>query len=116
MSSSRKKGLTTIRRLEEIPEFRDEAEEHAFWASHELSDALWSQAEPLAPEELPPPRPATTPVVIHLDETTLRRLQVLARRRHKGKEALLSELIRERLDEEERHESRRRVARKSSSG
>jgi hypothetical protein len=34
----------------------DEAEGHAFWATHELRDELWDQAEPLAPDELPPPQ------------------------------------------------------------
>ncbi len=46
---------STIQRLEDIPVFRNEAEEHAFWAAHELSDRLWEQAEPFAPDELPPP-------------------------------------------------------------
>jgi len=53
------KSLAIIHRIEDIPPFANEAEEHAFWASHELSDELWSRAEPLRPDELPPPRPST---------------------------------------------------------
>jgi len=91
-----------IHNLEEIPAFASEAEEHAYWAAHELSDALWAQAQPLDPSELPPPRVTTTPVVIRLDEATLRRAKRLARRRHKAYPALLSELITALLAAEDR--------------
>lgn len=50
--------LTTVHRLEDIPMFASEAEELVFWATHELDDTLWEQAQPLAPDELPPARPA----------------------------------------------------------
>ncbi len=90
---SRKKPLTTIRSIEEIPTFHSEAEEHAFWATHELSDALWDQAEPLGPDELPPPRATSIPVVILLDEVTLRRVKALARRRGESYQSLLEEFV-----------------------
>lgn len=57
------KKLTTIQRIDEIPAFTNEAEEHAFWATHELSSALWDQAQPLAPGELPPSRTTSPPGV-----------------------------------------------------
>lgn len=115
---TRRGGLTTVHHLQEAPTFGSEAEEHAFWATHDLSDALWDQAEPLAPAELPPPRLATTPVVVHLDDPPLPRLKALARRRHKGYGALLDELVRERIEQAEREERRagRRQARESSAG
>ena len=94
--------LRTIQDLKDIPQFASEAEERAFWATHELSDALWDQAEPLEPGELPTPRAPTTPVVIQLDEATLRRAKALARRRHKGYQAVLAEIIVSHLAEEER--------------
>ena len=55
MSTRPKKRLTVVHRLEDIPAFATEAEEHAFWASHELSEALWEQAELLEADELPTP-------------------------------------------------------------
>ena len=58
MSATRRK-LAIVYRLEDIPNFANEAEEHAFWATHELSDALWDEAPPFAPGELPPPRSGT---------------------------------------------------------
>ena len=98
----KKKPVSTVHHFEELPAFTSEAEEHAFWADHELSDALWDQAGPLEPGELPPPRATTAPVIIHLDEPTLRRVKALARRRHKGYRALLEELVVTQLTEEER--------------
>jgi hypothetical protein len=43
--------LTLIHSLDEIPEFATEAEERAFWETHEVSDELAAQAEPL-PEDV----------------------------------------------------------------
>jgi hypothetical protein len=51
---------------------------------------------PVVPDdELPPARPRTRPVGIRFDESTLRRIKVLAARRHKGYQTLLREFITE---------------------
>lgn len=97
-----KRPMTTIYRLQEIPSFTSEAEEQHFWETHELDDVLWDQAEPFEPGELPPPRPGTTSVMIHLDPAMLRRIKALARRRHQSYQALLEEFVAIRLAEEER--------------
>lgn len=96
------KTMTTIHNLEEIPAFTDEREEHEFWSTHELSDDLWDRAEPLEPDELPPPRTATTPVVIRLDGAILARAKALAKRRRTALQKLLADLVVTHLDEEER--------------
>lgn len=96
------KMLTTIHNLDEIPAFADERDEHEFWSTHQLSDELWDQAAPLEPDELPPPRTATTPVVIRLDGATLERARALARRRHTALQTLLEKLVAAYLGEEER--------------
>lgn len=57
MTTRPKKKLKMIRRLEDIPAVMTEAEEHRFWADHELSPELWEQARPFGPDELPPPGP-----------------------------------------------------------
>jgi len=101
MSQSAKSQFTTIHRLDEIPPFADEGEEHAFWATHELSDALWDEAEPLSPDELPAPA-AATPVVIRLDQGTLKRAKALARPRRMSYQALLEEILTTRLAEASR--------------
>lgn len=96
--------LTVIHRLEDIPVFTSEDEEHAFWATHELAPALWDNAPRLELDELPEPRSATRPVAIRFDEHTLARVKWLARRRHKGYQTLLKEFVAERLYEEEKRE------------
>jgi hypothetical protein len=40
MSTKAPHTLTIIERLEDIPAFHEEDEEHAFWAGHEFSDDL----------------------------------------------------------------------------
>jgi predicted DNA binding CopG/RHH family protein len=96
--------LTVIQNMDEIPAFASEAEEHAFWATHELSDQLWERAEPLEPGELPQPRSVTRSVAIRFDEHTLARIKRLARHRQKGYQTLLKEFVTERLYEEEKRD------------
>jgi hypothetical protein len=101
-STTKGPPFTTIERVEDIPVFADEDEEHAFWETHELSDALWDSAEPFEPEEIPARRASTTPVVIHLDGQTLKRLEALARQQQRDYHVLLKEFVAERLYEEEK--------------
>lgn len=91
------KRLKAVNDLSEIPQFTSEAEEHEFWSTHSVGDKLWDQAEPFGPDELPPPRPETKPVVIRLDEPTLARAKALAKRRRRRVEAVLAELVTEQL-------------------
>jgi hypothetical protein len=104
MTTRKRDHLIRVDHLEDIPAFAGEDDEHAFWATHELAPGLWEQAEPLEPDELPAPRSTTRPVAIRFDEHTLARIKTLARRRHKGYQALLKEFVIERLYEEEKRE------------
>lgn len=99
-----RQDLAVVSRLQDIPDFGSEAEEHAFWATHELADDLWDQAEPLERDELPPPRSSTKSVAIRFDEHTLERLRALASRRNIGYQTLLKEFVIERLYEEEKRD------------
>lgn len=94
--------LTTIYRIDDIPLFADEDEEHSFWATHKLSDALWDQAEPPRSHELPPPRSESLRVTIPIDMGTLERVKAVARKQHKEYQVLLREFVTERLAEEEK--------------
>ena len=53
--------MIVIHSLDEIPHFADEEEEHRFWSTHDLSEALMDQAEPVPDDELPPPRAEQRP-------------------------------------------------------
>jgi len=104
MATKPRRAMTIVRSWDEVPEFRSEAEESAFWADHELDEALLGQMTPDADQALPPPRPRTKPIALRFDEDTLRRAKTLASRRGKGYQTLLKEFISERLYEEEKRE------------
>jgi hypothetical protein len=50
----------TVHRLEDIPDFQSEDEEHEFWSTHELGEELLNAAQPLDREGLPPQRKRAT--------------------------------------------------------
>jgi len=67
------------RRRKSIPTFKDEAEEHRFWESHDSADYLdWSQAQPVV---LPNLKPSTKSISIRLPVDLLERIKVEANRR-----------------------------------
>ena len=51
MKKKIKYELTVINSLDEIPQFENEDEERAWWATHEFSDELWDSL-PDASDEL----------------------------------------------------------------
>jgi hypothetical protein len=96
--------MNVICSLDEIPACASEADEAAFWDTHEMSDELWDSL-PSAEDELPPPRPRTKPVAVRFDSDTLSRLKTLARKKRKGYQTLLKEFVMERLYEEEKRDA-----------
>jgi predicted DNA binding CopG/RHH family protein len=103
MASARKR-ITTIHSWNQVPVFKSEAEESAFWSTHDLGDELLGQMKPDTDRNLPPPRPRTRPIAVRFDESTLLRIKTLAARRGKGYQTLLKEFVSERLYEEEKRE------------
>ncbi len=99
-----RRQMTTIQSWDDVPTFASEAEEAAYWATHDLGEGLLAQMGPVPEGALPPHRPRTRPVAVRFDDATLRRLRILAARRHKGYQTLLKEFVLERLYEEEKRE------------
>ena len=56
------KRMRYLKSLDEIPHFKNEAEEAEFWATHSLAD-LWDQLEPVEIEVLPKARRITCAAV-----------------------------------------------------
>ena len=102
MSEQTKQEMEIVERLEDIPAFATEDEEHRYWATHALSKALLNQMGPVDDGFLPPPRPRTKPVPIRFSDDIIQRAKVLAARRHIGYQTLLKEFVIERLYEEEK--------------
>jgi hypothetical protein len=102
----RQPTMTTVTSWKDVPSFRSEAEESEWWATHEPGDELLAEMKPvpLSREEREQRGSRTRPVAVRFDESTLRRVRVLAERRNKGYQTLLKEFIVERLYEEEKRE------------
>jgi len=49
-----------VDRVDQIPQFPDEAAEQAWWSEHTLSEEFWRNAEPVPESDLPPTRAPRT--------------------------------------------------------
>jgi len=97
-------GFAVVERIEDIPQFESEAEEHQFWSTRTFSQELMDKAAPL-PDDLPlPTRKPTYPVSLRLDNDVVHRLRALAAKKHMRYQTLLKQFLIERLYEEERRE------------
>ncbi|MBJ7608145.1 MAG: hypothetical protein JF887_01770 [Candidatus Dormibacteraeota bacterium] len=96
--------MTTVHSWSDIPEFPSEAEEAAWWSSHDLGDELLARMRPvpLTSEESAERSARTRPVAVRFDEFTIQRLRALAALRNTGYQTLLKEFVNERLYEEEK--------------
>src|ERR1022692_2951510 len=103
---TRKQQSSSVDSCRDVPQFATEAEEVAWWSTHEPDERLLTQMKPvpLTPEELTACSARTHPVAIRFDDSTLERVRALAHRRHKGYQTLLKEFVVERLYEEEKRE------------
>lgn len=91
---------------DEVPTFRDEAEEREFWAAHDTADYVdWSRARPVV---FPNLKPSTRTISLRLPESMLDELKVLANRRDVPYQSLLKVFLAERLESERR--SRRKAS------
>jgi predicted DNA binding CopG/RHH family protein len=80
-----------------VPHFASEAEERAFWESHDSTEYLdWSRAEPV---RLPNLKPKTTSISLRLPVPLLERIKVAANRRDVPYQSLIKTWLAEKLDE-----------------
>lgn len=107
MPKGKRRAMEVVERVTDIPAFANEDEEARYWASHALGDAILDRMGPVEDGFLPPARPRTKPVPIRFGDDVLRRVKVLAARRHIGYQTLLKEFVIERLYEEEKREGLR---------
>jgi hypothetical protein len=100
-------GLQLVERPEDIPAFRNEAEERVFWETHVFGRGMLEHMRPAREVDpgLPPPRMLSRSVTIRLNADVLYRLRRLAAARGIGYQTLLKQFIVERLHDEEQHVS-----------
>ena len=87
-----------------IPEFRSEAEERAFWETHDTTDHVdWSQARPGV---FPNLKPSTETISLRLPASLLAELKTLANKRDVPYQSLLKVFLADRVARERAGEAR----------
>jgi predicted DNA binding CopG/RHH family protein len=83
------------RSLKPVPEFRSEAEERAFWESHDSTEFMdWSSAQPVV---FPNLKPSTETISLRLPAPLLAELKALANKRDVPYQSLLKVFLAERI-------------------
>jgi predicted DNA binding CopG/RHH family protein len=101
-----------VKSLDEIPDFKTEAEESEFWSTHSLAE-IWDQLEPIEIEVSPTAcrvtlqRTRKKPVTLRLEERQIALAKQLARATSLSYQALMRSWISEGIA---REESERRKA------
>jgi predicted DNA binding CopG/RHH family protein len=81
-----------------IPEFKSEAEEREFWATHDSTEYLdWSDAESVV---FPNLKPSTKTISLRISETMLNELKLLANKMDVPYQSLIKVYLRERIDKD----------------
>ncbi len=81
-----------------VPRFRTEAEERAFWASHDSIEYLdWQKARPAIFSHL---RPSTRSISIRLSESLLAELKSLANKKDVPYQSLIKMFLAQKVKEE----------------
>lgn len=81
-----------------IPEFENEDEERAFWATHDSTEYMdWSQAEKVI---LPNLKPANKAISLRMSETMLNELKLIANKMDVPYQSLMKVYLRERIDKD----------------
>jgi hypothetical protein len=86
--------MDSITSWEQIPAFKDEAEEAAFWIDHQLAPGLMR-----ASEHVPDSRESTT-ITLRFDPRMLSRIKRMARSRFLNYQSMMKQWLAERLEDE----------------
>ena len=93
--------------FKEIPDFKDEEEERAFWATHDSSEYVdWDSAESVIMPQL---KPSTKTISLRLPEAMLDELRVIANKRDVPYQSLIKVFLKERIDQELEQHARVKV-------
>ena len=84
------------KKLKPIPRFRSEAEERAFWESHDTTDYVdWSKARRV---RFPDLKPSTTSISLRLPVDLLEQIKVAANRRDVPYQSLIKIWLSEKVN------------------
>ena len=87
-----------IMKTKQLPAFKNEDDERAFWATHDSTDFIdWSQAKRAV---FPNLKPSTKTISLRLPESIIAALKVLANKRDIPYQSLLKVFLAEKIAEE----------------
>jgi len=87
-----------MRKLKEIPKFRNEAEERKFWATHDSTEFVdWDKAQL---GSFPNLKPTMKTISLRLPEFVINELRRMATKRDVSYQALIKTFLKERIDQE----------------
>ncbi len=90
-----------MKKLKNIPIFKNEEEEREFWANNDSSDFIdWNNSK-LVP--FPKLRPSTKTISLRLPEFLLNDIKVIAHKRDVPYQSLIKIILKERIDNELRN-------------
>jgi predicted DNA binding CopG/RHH family protein len=85
------------KKLKPIPTFANEAEERAFWESHDSTDYVdWSKARRVS---FPNLKPSTTAISLRVPVSLLERIKIAANKRDVPYQSLIKIWLAEKVDE-----------------
>lgn len=104
---TRRALMVPVNDPDQIPKFKDETEEVAFWDTHSIGPGMIERG-PVADDEMPPVRRATASRIVsaRFEADTINRLRDLATQRGMGYQTLMKQFVVERLYEEEKRAGR----------
>jgi hypothetical protein len=87
-----------MKKLKEIPKFKNEAEERKFWATHDSTEFVdWGKAEFIP---FPNLKPTMKTISLRLPEFVINELRRMAQKRDVSYQALIKIFLKERIDQE----------------
>lgn len=87
-----------MRKLKEIPKFKNEIEERKFWATHDSTEFIdWDKAEFVS---FPNLKPTMKTISLRLPEFVVNELRSMAQKRDVSYQALIKMFLKERIDQE----------------
>lgn len=86
--------MNTISDWKELPDFEDEAEEHAFWSTHQIDGDLMQDSihEPDSRESMT--------ITLRFDPRMLSRIKRMAKHRYLNYQSMMKQWLSERLEDE----------------
>lgn len=90
-----------MKRLKDIPKFRNEEEERKFWATHDSVDYVrWDAAKK---SKFPNLKPSSRTISLRLPEALLNDLKILANKKDVPYQSLMKIFLSEKIEEELAH-------------